>query len=431
VSAPISVRGGAGGIDAHCDDMLATARLFGHCASDTADQALRLHSYLMRPELAETAVFDPVGAARFEATMFGALDGPAGVTVLAARCGVLDAGLRVAAEAYAGADRLADSFSQTVGFLRNLPHAQWDAVATLISTGDVAAAAQRWITENPQAVDLLAGGAAGLVGTTSIAQATTLLGRLYPDGQAKVTALGRDPSVDAAGPPRTLASVMTGLARRNDGTSGEIDVRILTSPGAEQRRVIVDIPGTKDWSPTRHNGDITSIATNLRALAGTSTSYERGVVQAMRQAGIQPSDDVMLVGHSEGGMVAINAAIHAASSGQFQIGHVVTAGAPIGAVAARVPRRVEVLALENEGDLVPHLDNVENPDRSNLTTVAVRHNHGAVAANHRIWTSYVPGAADIDASDNPSSRAFLADIQPFLAAETVTTHAFQITRTYR
>ncbi len=430
MTAPISVRGGAGGIEAHCDDIVATARLFGRCASDSADEALRLHGYLVRPELAETAAFDPVGAGRFEARLLAALDGPGGVTPLAARCAALDVGLRVAADAYLGADRLAESLTPTIDFLRDAPHAGWDAMRTLVSTGDVRAAAERWITNNPQTADLFSGAVAGFLSGGSVTRGAALLGRVYPDGRAMVTALGRDATVDAGGPPRSLAAVMSGLARRNDGKHGEVDIRILDAASTGQRRVIVDVPGTKDWSPARHNGDITSIATNLRALAGTSTSYERGVLQAMRQAGVRPTDDVMLVGHSEGGMVAINTAIHSATSGQFRISHVVTGGAPIGAAAAKAPRSVQVLALENERDVVPHLDDAENPDRSNVTTVVVHHDHGTIGENHDIAESYLPGAADVDASDDPSTRAYLSGLRPFLSADKVTTLTFQVTREY-
>ena len=206
-------------------------------------------------------------------------------------------------------------------------------------------------------------------------------------------------------------------------------MRILT-PTEGRRRVIVDVPGTKDWSPAPHNRDITSIGTNLRALAGTSTSYERGVAEAMTRAGVRPDDDVLLVGHSEGGMVAVNLAIHAHLSGEFRVGHVVTVGAPIGAVAAHVPRDVHVLAVENRSDLVPHLDDRENPDRVNITTVQVNRARASVGDSHDLDESYVPGAADVDASTDPSVRAYLAELRPILSAESVSTQTYVVTRRY-
>ena len=140
-------------------------------------------------------------------------------------------------------------------------------------------------------------------------------------------------------------------------------MRILTrprQPGAP-RHVVVDIPGTKSWSLAAHNSDVTSIATNLRSLAGERTAYEEGIELAMRQAGVRPDDDVVLLGHSEGGMVAVNAATRFAQTGEFHVDRVITAGAPISATVDRIPRSVQVLALENAGDVVPHLDGQPNP----------------------------------------------------------------------
>lgn len=53
------------------------------------------------------------------------------------------------------------------------------------------------------------------------------------------------------------------------------------------------------------------------------------------------------------------------SGGQaFNITHVVTAGSPIG--RTDIPADVQVLSLENQRDIVPHLDAAPNPDRFRL-----------------------------------------------------------------
>ena len=130
-----------------------------------------------------------------------------------------------------------------------------------------------------------------------------------------------------------------------------------------RRRAIVDIPGTKSWNPAPV-ADVTSVGTDILAIAGHDTSYERGVFAALADAGVRPDDQVMLVGHSEGGIVAVNAARDAAASGRFRVTHVVTAGSPVGALAAELPSSVQLLALENTADVVPALDDVPNPDRA-------------------------------------------------------------------
>ena len=433
MTTPLTVQGGRDGVEAHYDDMVAAARLFGQAAGDTTGTALRLHRYLLDPDVVASAVFDPAGAALFEARLITALDGPAGVSWIAARCATLDLGLRAAAAAYLGADRLDERFAPEVGALTHGPRALIRGVSTL-APGDVSGALEEIISADPELADLGIGFGADLLGAGSVTAGTRLLGGLFDDGAPRVAALGTDHVADRAGPPRCLTDLLAGLCWRASGRSGEIDVRLLTgvdASGLPIRKVIVDIPGTRTWSPALHNADVTSLATNLRAIGGGVTSYEQGIVEAMRRAGVRRDDDVLLVGHSEGGMVALNAARHLAQTGEFSVGHVITAGAPIGLTAGAVPSRVDVLALENSGDVVPHLDDAANPDRVNITTVTVHHDHADLGANHDLRRSYLPGAADIDASDDPSVRGYLAGLGGFLTASLIETRSYVITRRYR
>ncbi|MEP6599994.1 MAG: hypothetical protein ABJB98_11190 [Actinomycetota bacterium] len=426
---PITVRGGADGIEAHYNDITATARLYGQAANNTAAVALRLHRYLAHCDVLAAAPFDPIGAAHFEFALLSALDGPGGVSIVAMRCGALDVALRGAALAYLGADRVVEAAVPLANAFVRLPAADIAFDTTLRRTLDPSAAVQKWITTDPALADIGIDATSALLGAGSVQAAAGLLGRLYPDGHARVDARGVDGAADAAGPPRSLADVVAGLSRRDEGRPGEIDVRILTHAGpGELRRVVVDIPGTKNWSLARRNTDVTSLATNLRALTGVSTTYERGVTQAMHQAGVRPDDEVMLVGHSEGGMVAISAAMHFAESREFHVSHVVTAGAPLGTTSVSVPSSVQVLALENEGDLVPHLDGAENPDRVNVTTVGLHRDQGGIEANHSLAMSYQPGAADVDASTDASTRAYLDGARGFFTSSAVRTVTFQISR---
>jgi hypothetical protein len=423
VTRPVSVRGGAGGVEAYYDDLATAARLFGRAAGDTSEAVLVLHGYLAHPAVVASAALDPAGAGEFASRLLAALDGPSGVTWLAARCTGVDVGLRAAAAAYLGVDRLDERLRPVLGAVAHAPPAFVDGGAAL-ARGDPGGALQRLLTDDPELADLGVELFSGSVGG-----GMRLLEKAFADGSPRIADLGSDSITDAAGPPRTLRDLMAGLAHRDQGRPGEIDVRLLDCPDG-RRRVIVDVPGTKDWSLAAHNGNVTSLATNLRAIAGATTTYERGIVQALHRAGVGVDDDVLLVGHSEGGMVAVDAARHLSASGEFRVSHVVTAGAPIGLVAGRVPAGVDVLALENEGDVVPHLDGAVNPDRVNVTTATTRRDHGDISANHDLYASYVPGAADVDASDDPSVQAYLAGLAGFLSAEHVQTHAYVITRSY-
>ncbi len=424
---PISVRGGTNGVVAHYDDMTAAARLFARAGGDTAAASVALHGYLIDPDVLVSAPLDPVGAARFEATLMAALDGPGGLTWLAARCAATDLGLRAAAATYLGADRLDERLEPELDAVARAPKAALDA-AVRLSGGDPGGALQQLITDDPQLADPGIGVAGDVLGAGSVAAGARLVGLPFADGMPRVTDLGGDHGLGA---PRSLEDLLAGLARRDEGRPGEIDVHFLDGGSARTRKVVVDIPGTKDWSLALQSSDVTSIATNLRALRGAVTTYERGVLEAMRRAGVGPDDDVLMVGHSEGGMVAVNAARRAAASGEFRVRHVVTAGAPLGLIAGTVPASVNVLALENDGDVVPHLDGAENPDRLNVTTVTAHRGHGDVIANHSLDEAYLAAARDLDASGDPSVRDYLRGLAGFLTASTVRTHTYQITRTYR
>ena len=193
--------------------------------------------------------------------------------------------------------------------------------------------------------------------------------------------------------------------------------------------MIVDIPGTKELTPKPgKDSDVVNMGTNARAIEGQTTTYEQGVIDAMRKAGVRPGDDVMLVGHSLGGMIAVNTARDLTNSHEFHVTHVVTAGAPIGIDLKSLPSTVQVMAIENESDLVPQLDGATNPDRPNITTVTIDAYHDSITANHDIAGSYVPGARSIDASSAPSITSFLGGIDGFVNANTVTTHTYDITR---
>lgn len=402
----VSVRGGSDGIEAHYDEIVAMARRFGDVAVDTGGAALQLHGYLAEAGLCTTAVLDPAGAASFEADLFDALDGYHGLSWAALQCGLIDTELRAAAAAYQQADQLGTGLHDHVGGLiglHKLPHSP-----------------QSMVTDDPALVDALMN--AGLIALDGV------VAPLYADGNAKVTDHGVDIDQIAATPPRCLADVIAGLAWRDEAGSGAVDVRILTAADGH-RRAIVDIPGTKTFDPIKV-ADITGPATNVRALVGTPTAYEHGVLQAMQRAGVRRGDDVMLVGHSEGGMVAVETATACAASGRFRVTHVVTAGAPIGLTAGKLPPSVQVLALENHNDVVPHLDGRTNPDRTNITTVTINRGNGAIGDDHSVAKSYLPGAADTDASDDPSVRTFLSGARGFFDGRSVQTHTFTITRQY-
>lgn len=113
---------------------------------------------------------------------------------------------------------------------------------------------------------------------------------------------------------------------------------------------VVAIPGTQSLG-----GDApTNAATNLELMGGLRDPMTQAVLDAMAAAGVGRDDPVMLVGHSQGGMVAASVA----ATGAYAVRSVVTAGSPdIGRV---LPSHVQHVALANAADPVHAVD--RDPD---------------------------------------------------------------------
>ncbi|RZU31150.1 esterase/lipase family protein [Blastococcus saxobsidens] len=463
-SPEISVSGGAGGIEAELADLVALARSSSELAEELASTSLTCHGLLADPDLLASAVLDPAGVARFSAALLDALDGPRGLTVLAATFAARAITLQGAAAAYEAADaalaELADTVDWAQGFfwpatvggllLEGAGRLLADPVGTAVDTAALVDDPERWLTEHPGVVDELVGslpGAGSLVGVLTgglaspwlcggdVRSAARRLGLLWPDGTPVVTTLPDDDKVGAVTPPRTVADLMVALNRRATASRAEqdqIDVRVLTHADGT-RAYIVDIPGTADWSlpggpvnPQTHD-----LGTNVRVLGGDVTTRQEAIAEALRRAGAGPSDPVMLVGHSQGGMVAAQAAHDARTPAfDFDVRSVVTAGSPI--ARAGVPPSVQVLALENAHDVVPHLDSRKNDDDPNVTTVTFDVQRGSIGDNHGIAGAYQYGAEAVDRSDDPSIAAFRVHSAPFFVRPgeqaTVVAHVYEIGR---
>jgi pimeloyl-ACP methyl ester carboxylesterase len=413
------VHGGADGTEAHLDDLITASRLFAAAASEIEDvigACFVLSGGLSDEAIvgrdAVRAAIAPLDELHTRLRWFGRLLMSAVADYLAADAGVLG--------------HLESMASTVIGQNGKLPIALVTGTRVLITDGP-SAAFQAVLTDDPELLDeasLLA--RVGVPGPDRVA-AHWLTDRYFVDGRPHVSARGLDTRSEAMRAPRCLADLMDGLQLRNSGAAGEVDVKLLT--GADgRRRVIVDIPGTKDWSLGRHTPNVTGLATNVRAIEGAATTYEHGVLDAMARAGVRSSDEVMVVGHSLGGMVAVALARDATRAHRFHVTHVVTAGAPVAAFVGQVPKSVQVLALENKHDVVPRLDGAANPDRINVTTVTTNRDDGSVSGDHGIDTAYRPGAADADASDDPAIRAFVRSADGYFNAASAQTHTFVITR---
>lgn len=202
----------------------------------------------------------------------------------------------------------------------------------------------------------------------------------------------------------------------NQGAVGPGTIRIdeVTQPDGSRGWVVV-IPGAQDgWN----GSNPLDWATTPESLVGMPTAGAAMVTQAMRMAGIKPGEQVLLAGHSQGGMIAANVA--SAVGSEFDVGGIVAFGSPVGLLD--VPEGVEVLAVEHVGDPVPGLDNAANPVSEDFTTVS-RNLTDSSDPEVAAWDStpeahgaeaYADTARLIEASDDPALRDFMNQFAPLL-----------------
>jgi hypothetical protein len=435
----LRVSGGAGGVEARFEDLAAMGDLTDDVAGETLGIAMGCQRYLVEPNVIASALLDPIGAARFEAAMLGALDGPTGLTATSAAIGLRGVTLQATSAAYQQVDELNAKALDAIRWLEGAAVTSSPAAAALTALGvggPIAADVylnydgdwQRYLVEHPGMVDQLIGMSPGMLSSlglpTDLATLMDLTAAAYPDGEPTLTDGGVDADWSRT-PPHGIGDIVDGLDHRNT-TDSNIDVRKVVGPDGKVA-YIVDIPGTKVWNlPGGDQGSANDFGTNIDAMAGNETVLQKGVEDAMRRAGIGPNDPVMLVGHSQGGMVAARAANDFVVAGEFNVTHVVTAGSPIGRMP--IPDNVQVLSMENSGDIVPHLDAAENPASDNRTTVKFDNQSGTVGGNHAITGNYADAAHQLDSSTDPSVQRFRDSASVFTGGTSVETHQYKVER---
>ena len=165
---------------------------------------------------------------------------------------------------------------------------------------------------------------------------------------------------------------------------------------ADQRTAIVYIPGTQTLGLGDGSNPL-DLESNILAMQGNGlAASERAVLEAMNQAGIAETDEVIFVGHSQGGMVAGNLAQHPAD---YITAGLVTIGAPIAQLKLT---KVPVMAIEHVNDPIPNVSGKVNPLTKNWVTIqrtsqalesdAPMHSHSL--------KSYKNTTQEVDASKN-------------------------------
>jgi hypothetical protein len=126
---------------------------------------------------------------------------------------------------------------------------------------------------------------------------------------------------------------------------------------------VVYVPGTQTFGFGKGTNPL-DMASNLQAISGAGkAASEKAVLLAIGQAGINPADEVILVGHSQGGMVAGNLAAYPSG---FLAAGLVAFGAPLAHIKNL---KMPVMAIEHVNDPIPNLSGKANPMKKNWVSV--------------------------------------------------------------
>lgn len=218
------------------------------------------------------------------------------------------------------------------------------------------------------------------------------------------------------------------LDRVPDG--GDIVIERHDVPGGEPRWVVYVGP-TETFSPSA-DGPAFDQTSNMAGVAGLPAGSMRALEMAMADAGVAATDQVQLVGFSQGGLVAARAA----ESGQWNVVGLETYGAPTGNV--ELPEGLAGMAVRHTDDLVPALagpqldDNLLQVEREAFAGDAPPPT-GLPAPAHQ-KAAYLATAAAIDGAQSAAVREQVAALDAFTAeyaaidGATVTTFSFHAER---
>ena len=193
---------------------------------------------------------------------------------------------------------------------------------------------------------------------------------LLSESQVSAVETGKPVAVQ---PPKNIEVLVNRLMQTSESPEARVRIERFGSS------VFVYIPGTKNWNPIAGKNPLDATS-NLWAMHGPGVAAsERAVSKAMGLAKVGAGDNVIFVGHSQGGLVAANLASASGSSTKggarrddskptYRVAGLVTLGAPIAHLAGKL--EVPTLALEHTNDVVPKLSLKANPLTENWVTVS-------------------------------------------------------------
>lgn len=238
-------------------------------------------------------------------------------------------------------------------------------------------------------------------------------------------------AITSDGEPWTLeASIRGVLSGSNDAYGyppGSIAViQIVRADGSNAW--VVHLPGTEDWS-TIDSSNPFDMEGNMEALTAVrAQEFEQSEVlvrqmikEALRASGALPGEDVLLTGHSGGGIHAAAAAADPAFLAEVNVKMIVIAGSP--AKNSHVDPGISVLDLQNENDIVTAADFGSPAPSANWVTATSRRppadggaGPGGFLGQAHSLDNYLEDAAELDAMDDPAVESSRETLRTVLGA---------------
>jgi hypothetical protein len=203
----------------------------------------------------------------------------------------------------------------------------------------------------------------------------------------------------------TLAGVLARAGRLHEEGDGRIEVIAVDRGG--QKTWLVVIPGTQRGHPPGGENPLDEVGI-VEGLGYGSAEVGKAIHEALRLAGAQAGEGVAAVGHSQGGIHAMNLARDPDFLADYDLKFVLTAGSPAGGIMPAPG--IKTLHLEHELDWVPLADGTRSPDTRDRVTVTLANpvslppgEDFGLGPGHRL-SNYAAAAEAVSASSNPSLR---------------------------
>jgi ABC-type multidrug transport system fused ATPase/permease subunit len=194
-------------------------------------------------------------------------------------------------------------------------------------------------------------------------------------------------------------------------TNEESVVRIIPFVGPNGEIIYrVHIPSTQQWTPGGTSGNDVTSDIVAKMNQAQQTQLEKMVIDAMKQAGIQPGDHVMLSGWSLGGITAGNLASDPTFSSTYKVDAIAVAGSSVDDLA--IPPHTRVLDVSHTTDPVPRTENPVAPshaDDPNRYKIDVPSPGGMDQLGHKADYYQQTVSEQVDKGGSAQGTAFLAD----------------------